>query len=768
MSEFGIGKPVRRVEDVAFLTGNGNYVDDISLPAQSHAYILRSPHPHAEIRSILLEEAAGSPGVLAVLTGDDVATDGLGGIPCTQLTSGGGWLPGNNTFQPLLAQGRVRFVGEGVAMVIAETRDQAMDAAALIEIDYAPLAFVTDAREAAGADAPQVWEDAGENICFQMNVGDKDAVDEAMAKAHSVHTISAYSNRIAACPLEPRVTLGDYRNGRYELHTTCQKPHTVRQLLAGAVFHTSEEDLHVICPDVGGGFGLKGTVYVEDALVIWAARKLGRPVKWIASREEGLLADTHARDQRNDGEIALDDVGNIIALRVNMTTNVGAYLSISALVPTARSVMNMSNVYAIPAIHVAAKSVFTHTTPLGPYRGAGLPEAVYVVERLMDVAARERGVDPAELRRRNFIQPDAMPYKTPLQYVYDSGEFESVLDQCLAAAGRNEFEARRAEAATRGKLRGLGLGFYIEAITAFSERMEIRVNGNGDVTILAGTFSYGQGHATVYAQMVHDWLGVPLEQVRLVQGDTDRVSMGRGSFGSRSITMGGSALRLAADKIVEKGKMLAAHMLEAAETDIEFAGGQFTVHGTDKSVSLSEVARKSFAPVGLPLGSGIGLEGAGYYDGPFNFPNGCHACEVEIDPETGQVSVENFVSVDDAGVVINPLLTEGQIHGAIAQGLGQALMENIAIDPATGQNLSGSLMDYALPRAGDLPDFNTKFRPAATQSNPIGVKGAGENGCVGAPPALVNAVLDALSLVEVKGLEMPLTGEAIWRAINAA
>jgi len=768
MSEFGIGKPVRRVEDVAFLTGNGNYVDDISLPAQSHAYILRSPHPHAEIRSILLEEAAGSPGVLAVLTGDDVATDGLGGIPCTQLTSGGGWLPGNNTFQPLLAQGRVRFVGEGVAMVIAETRDQAMDAAALIEIDYAPLAFVTDAREAAGADAPQVWEDAGENICFQMNVGDKDAVDEAMAKAHSVHTISAYSNRIAACPLEPRVTLGDYRNGRYELHTTCQKPHTVRQLLAGAVFHTSEEDLHVICPDVGGGFGLKGTVYVEDALVIWAARKLGRPVKWIASREEGLLADTHARDQRNDGEIALDDVGNIIALRVNMTTNVGAYLSISALVPTARSVMNMSNVYAIPAIHVAAKSVFTHTTPLGPYRGAGLPEAVYVVERLMDVAARERGVDPAELRRRNFIQPDAMPYKTPLQYVYDSGEFESVLDQCLAAAGRNGFEARRAEAATRGKLRGLGLGFYIEAITAFSERMEIRVNGNGDVTILAGTFSYGQGHATVYAQMVHDWLGVPLEQVRLVQGDTDRVSMGRGSFGSRSITMGGSALRLAADKIVEKGKMLAAHMLEAAETDIEFAGGQFTVHGTDKSVSLSEVARKSFAHVGLPLGSGIGLEGAGYYDGPFNFPNGCHACEVEIDPETGQVSVENFVSVDDAGVVINPLLTEGQIHGAIAQGLGQALMENIAIDPATGQNLSGSLMDYALPRAGDLPDFNTKFRPAATQSNPIGVKGAGENGCVGAPPALVNAVLDALSLVEVKGLEMPLTGEAIWRAINAA
>jgi len=768
MSEFGIGKPVRRVEDVAFLTGNGNYVDDISLPAQSHAYILRSPHPHAEIRSILLEEAAGSPGVLAVLTGDDVATDGLGGIPCTQLTSGGGWLPGNNTFQPLLAQGRVRFVGEGVAMVIAETRDQAMDAAALIEIDYAPLAFVTDAREAAGADAPQVWEDAGENICFQMNVGDKDAVDEAMAKAHSVHTISAYSNRIAACPLEPRVTLGDYRNGRYELHTTCQKPHTVRQLLAGAVFHTSEEDLHVICPDVGGGFGLKGTVYVEDALVIWAARKLGRPVKWIASREEGLLADTHARDQRNDGEIALDDVGNIIALRVNMTTNVGAYLSISALVPTARSVMNMSNVYAIPANQVAAKSVFTHTTPLGPYRGAGLPEAVYVVERLMDVAARERGVDPAELRRRNFIQPDAMPYKTPLQYVYDSGEFESVLDQCLAAAGRNGFEARRAEAATRGKLRGLGLGFYIEAITAFSERMEIRVNGNGDVTILAGTFSYGQGHATVYAQMVHDWLGVPLEQVRLVQGDTDRVSMGRGSFGSRSITMGGSALRLAADKIVEKGKMLAAHMLEAAETDIEFAGGQFTVHGTDKSVSLSEVARKSFAPVGLPLGSGIGLEGAGYYDGPFNFPNGCHACEVEIDPETGQVSVENFVSVDDAGVVINPLLTEGQIHGAIAQGLGQALMENIAIDPATGQNLSGSLMDYALPRAGDLPDFNTKFRPAATQSNPIGVKGAGENGCVGAPPALVNAVLDALSLVEVKGLEMPLTGEAIWRAINAA
>ncbi len=428
----------------------------------------------------------------------------------------------------------------------------------------------------------------------------------------------------------------------------------------------------------------------------------------------------------------------------------------------------MSNVYAIPAIHVSAKSVFTHTTPLGPYRGAGLPEAVYMVERLLDVAARERGMDPVELRRRNFITPDAMPYKTPLQYVYDSGEFEAVMDQCLAAADRDGFEARRAEAEKRGMLRGIGLGFYIEAITAFSERMEIRVNGNGDVTILAGTFSYGQGHATVYAQMVQDWLGVPLDQVRLVQGDTDRVSMGRGSFGSRSITMGGSALRLAADKIIEKGKMLAAHMLEAAETDIEFADGNFTVHGTDKSVSLPEVARKSFAPVGLPPGSGIGLEGAGYYDGPFNFPNGCHACEVEIDPETGQVRVVNFVSVDDAGVVINPLLTEGQIHGGIAQGLGQALMENIAIDPATGQNLSGSLMDYALPRANDLPDFRSEFRAADTQSNPIGVKGAGENGCVGAPPALVNAVSDALSSIDNNSLKMPLTGETIWRAIKTA
>jgi carbon-monoxide dehydrogenase large subunit len=768
MSEFGIGRPVRRVEDAAFLTGNGNYVDDISLPAQSYAYILRSPHPHADIKSIDTEKAAASLGVLAILTGEDVAADGLGGIPCTQLADGGGWLPGNNTFQPLLAQERVRFVGEGVAMVIAETREQAMDAAALIETDYAPLPFVTDARDAASADVPQVWEGAAENLCFQMNVGDSGAVDEELAKAHSVHTVSAYSNRISACPLEPRVTLGDYRLGRYELQTTCQKPHTVRQLLAGAVFHTSEEDLHVICPDVGGGFGLKGTVYVEDALVIWAARKIGRPVKWTATREEGLLADTHARDQLDDGEIALDEEGKIMALRVNMITNVGAYLSISALVPTARSVMNMSNVYAIPAIHVSAKSVFTHTTPLGPYRGAGLPEAVYMVERLLDVAARERGMDPVDLRRRNFIKPDAMPYKTPLQYLYDSGEFEAVMDQCLAAADRDGFAARREESEKQGMLRGMGLGFYIEAITAFSERMEIRVNGNGDVTILAGTFSYGQGHATVYAQMVHDWLGVPLDQVWLVQGDTDRVSMGRGSFGSRSITMGGSALRLAADKIIEKGTMLAAHMLEAAETDIEFADGKFTVHGTDKSVSLPEVARKSFAPVGLPPGSGIGLEGAGYYDGPFNFPNGCHACEVEIDSETGQVRVVNFVSVDDAGIVINPLLTEGQIHGGIAQGLGQALMENITIDPATGQNLSGSLMDYALPRANDLPPFSTEFRPAETKSNPIGVKGAGENGCVGAPAALLNAVLDALGTTEEKELEMPLTGETVWRALNAA
>jgi carbon-monoxide dehydrogenase large subunit len=768
MNQFGIGQSLTRIEDERFLTGKGNYVADINLPGQTYAHILRSPHPHARILSIDTSNALKVEGVLEVLTGQNVVADGLGGIPCSQLSGDGGMMNGVRTHQPILAINEVRFVGEGIAMVIAETVDQAKSAIELIEVDYAALSFITEIEQAIEPGALLVWEQAAENVCFKMELGDADAVALAMEKADHIHKVSVRNNRIAACPLEPRATLGDYKQGRFNLHSTCQKPHVLRQLLSGAIFHQPEEKFRITCPDVGGGFGLKGTVYPEDALVLWAAKKVERPVKWVAERYEAFISDTHARDQIAVGSLALDAGGNILALDVSVTANLGAYLSISALVPTARCAMNLSNVYAIPAIHVVARSVFTHTTPLGPYRGAGLPEAVYLLERLMDVTARKTGRDVIDFRRQNLIKPSDMPYQTALPYLYDSGDFETILNISAQNAQLPGFAERRALSEKYGKLRGIGIGLYIGAITPFNERMEIRINANCDVTVLAGTFSYGQGHATIYAQMVSEWLGTPPEKVHLVQGDTDRVSQGRGSFGSRSITMGGAALKQAADIIIEKAQRIAAQMLESAEADIEFVDGVFKVSGTDRSVHLHDVAHRAFAPLGLPSGSGIGLEGTGYFDGPFNFPNGSHICEVEVDPVTGKVDVKNYIAVDDIGTVVNPLLAAGQIHGGIAQGLGQALQENMVFDKKTGQILSGSLMDYQLPRAADMPYFQVEFHEAPTETNPLGVKGAGENGCLPSPPALINAILDALSPLGVTDLEMPVTSEHIWQAIQAA
>ena len=763
-----IGRPVRRKEDRRLLTGRGCFVDDIVLPGQTYAVVLHAPVAHARIASIDIDNAAAAPGVLLVLTGAHVAADGLGGIPCTQLLGDGGWLKGYRTHQPLLAAGRVRHVGDRVALVVAETLPQAQDAAELIKVAYEPLPFVTSLTEATEPEAPLVWDDAPNNIAFEMEVGDKAAVDRAFEQAHHVQRLTVHNNRLSASAMEPRGTIGLHENGRYTLYTSCQKPHTIRQLLANAVFHAAETDFQVISRDVGGGFGLKGTMYPEDALVLWAAARVGRPVKWTGDRRESLLSDIHGRDQMDAGALAFDDAGRILGLKVSVAANLGAYLSVSALVPTVRCVLNLSNVYAIPAMHVSARSVFTHTTPMGPYRGAGMPEAVYVIERLMDSAAREMAIDAAELRRRNLIASSAMPYKTALQYVYDSGEFESVLDKALKAADWTGFASRRAESERRGKRRGIGIGFYLEAITPFSERMEVRVDSSGGVTVLAGTFCYGQGHETVYAQMMFEWLGVAPDKVRLVQGDTDQVSLGRGSFGSRSMTMGGSALKRAADQVIEKGRRIAAHLLETSEADIVFERGRFAVSGTDRSRSLREVAGASFAPVGLPPGSGIGLEGSGTYDGPFNFPNGCHVCEVEVDIETGHVDIVRYAATDDVGVVINPLLVEGQLSGGIAQGLGQALMENVLIDRGSGQIFSRSLLDYGLPRAIDMPAFDICLHEAPTRSNPLGVKGAGENGCLSPPPAAINAILDALRPLGVTDIAMPATPERVWRAIRAA
>ena len=768
VNETGIGASVNRLEDARLLTGQGRFVGDITLPRQAYAIVLGAPHPSAKILSIDVEAAAAAPGVLLVATGKDMEADGLGGIPCTQLQGDGGWLPGFRTHQPVLAADLVRHVGDRVALVVAASLDAAKSAAELIDVAYAALPHVLTAGAAMADGAPEVWPGAGGNRGFATQMGDEGAVAAALAGAHHVQRVRVQNQRLSAVPLELRATIGDSSGGRPTLYSTCQKPHTLRQVLAGAVLRRPETDFHIICPDVGGGFGQRGTVYPEDALVLWASEKLGRPVKWVGERADNLTADAQARDQTGEGEMAFDGDGRVTALRVTLTTNLGAYQTISALVSSLRAAVNMSNVYAIPAIHVTVRTAFTHTAPLGPYRGAGLPEAVHFIERMMEDAAAALGLDAAELRRRNLIQSAAMPYRTPLQYTYDSGDFEALMEAALGAADYAGLEARRANAQTRGRLRGLGMGFYILAITAFSERMELRIDASGRVTVLAGTFSYGQGHETVYAQMVSDWLGVPLDHVNLVQGDTDRVAFGRGSFGSRSMSMGGSALKMAADEVIEKGKIIAGHLLEAPASDVDFKDGEFRVAGTDRIIALGAVAAAAFAPVGLPPGSGAGLEASAVFDGPFNFPNGCHLAEVEVDPETGAVEIAAYTAFDDVGVAVNPKLVAGQIHGGVAQGIGQALMEAVSYDGDSGQMLTGSLMDYALPRAADIPAMELALAPSLSQANPLGIKGAGENGCLAAPPAVINAILDALRPLGVTDIPMPATAETVWRAMQKA
>jgi carbon-monoxide dehydrogenase large subunit len=767
-SETGIGTSVNRLEDARLLTGRGRFVGDITLPGQTYAYVLASPHPSAKITFIDVAAAASAPGVLLVLTGKDAEADGLGGIPCTQLQGDGGWLPGFRTHQPVLTTEIVRHVGDRVALVVAESLDAAKSAAEKIEVQYAPLPHALTAKDAMADGAPAVWPGASGNLGFQTQMGDADAVTAALAGAHHVQRIAVQNQRLSAVPLELRATIGDAGAGRLTLYSTCQKPHTLRQVLAAAVFQRAETDFHIICPDVGGGFGQRGTVYPEDALVLWASEKLGRPVKWAGGRADNLIADAHARDQTDEGEMAFDGDGRITGLQMSLTTNLGAYQTISAMVSSLRAAVNMSNVYAIPAIHVTVRTAFTNTAPLGPYRGAGLPEAVHFIERLMDDAAVALGQGAAELRRRNLIQTAAMPYQTPLQYTYDAGDFGGVLEAACARADYAGLGARRAQSEARGRLRGLGIGFYILAITAFSERMEMRLDASGRVTVLAGTFSYGQGHETVYAQMVSDWLGVPLDHVAVVQGDTDRVAFGRGSFGSRSMSMGGSALKMAADDVIEKGKNIAGHLLEAPASDVDFEDGEFRVAGTDRAIGLAAVAAAAFAPIGLPPGSGAGLEASAVFDGPFNFPNGCHLAEVEVDPETGAVEIVRYTAIDDVGVAVNPKLVAGQIHGGVAQGIGQAMMEAVAYDGESGQILTGSLMDYALPRAADIPPMELALAPSPTKANPLGVKGAGENGCLAAPPAVINAILDALRSLGVTDIPMPATAETVWQAIQQA
>jgi aerobic carbon-monoxide dehydrogenase large subunit len=774
--EFDLGRAVPRTEDFQLLRGRGRYTDDIALPRQSHLYVLRSPHAAARIRAIELRAAATAPGVHAVLTGKDADEDGLGTFSSAVQRKRA---DGTANFVPpyrVLAVGRVHHVGEPVVAIVAETLAEARDAAELIEIDWEVLPSVTETASAAVPGAPAVWAQVPDNVCFIHQLGDGAAVDAAFARASHIVKERFRVSRIAANPMEGRTALGVYdeREERYTLYAGLQGVHRTRIELATNIFKLPASRFRVVSPDVGGGFGMKGSAFPELALVLWAARRVDRPVKWISERSESFIADHHARDSISDVALALDEHGRFLALRVNTVANLGAFLATMGVHVATNNLGGLAGTYTTPHVHVTVTGVFSNTNATCPYRGAGRPEASYCIERIIDIAAREIGIDPVELRRRNMIPPGAMPYKTGLVFTYDSGEFEKTLEMALELADWSGIAARRAEAAERGKLYGAGLASVIEiaggpADFPLEEAIEVRFDPTGHATVLAGTHSHGQGHETMYRQFAGHLLGLPPDRVRVLYGDTDVVFHGRGTFGSRSASVGGAAFVAAARKIIEKGKLIAGHLLEASALDIEFVDGRFTVGGTDRSIGLAEVAVASFIPQRVPRGLELGLDAQAVVAPPGpTFPNGCHACEVEIDPDTGAVRIVRYAVVDDVGRVVNPLLLKGQIHGGIAQGAGQALCEALCYDGGSGQLLTGSFMDYAMARADDLPCFAVGSNEVAARTNPLGIKGAGEAGTVGALPAVLNAVNDALAPLGIRHFDMPATPERVWRAIRDA
>ena len=766
---FGIGQPVTRKEDARFLTGRGRYVADLDFARQAHAVFIYSPHAHARIRAIDKAAAEQMPGVFAALTGEDWRADGLGTLDPEVMAEDMGGPKGYRTKRPPLAIDRVRHVGERVGVVIAGTEAQARDAAELVSVDYDVLPAVVHAEDAIGPEAPRLHEGAANNTSFTMRMGNVDAIDAAFARAHHITRLSLYNNRITAVTMEPRGCIAEYDTGtrRYTLYSSTQNVHGVRHILAHQILHVPESRIRVVARDVGGGFGMKGNVHAEEAVVTWAARRVGRPVKWISSRAEALLGDAQGRDQNVSAELALDADGRFLGLRWTGSHNVGAYIEGAGCIPILLSLQLAPNAYDIPAVAVTSSLVFTNTAPTVPYRGAGRPEAVYIIERLVDQAAREVRIDPDELRKRNLIRPDAFPYQTRTGWTYDTGDYAAALAKCQALADWQDYAARRARSEAAGRRRGRGIVYYVENTGIFNERMELRFDPSGELTIVAGTLSHGQGHETSYAQMVADWLGVPEDKIHLAQADTDEVAIGRGTYASRSMIMGGSALRAAADEIIERGKRFAAHFMEADAADIAFADGSFTIAGTDRSMPILQVARMSFIPVGLPSELGVGLLGAGAFSpGLPSFANGCHICEVEIDSDTGEVALDRYTVVDDIGTVINPLLATGQIQGGAAQGVGQALIEDIVYGRDNGQLLTGSLLDYGIPRADMLPAIAVEFSPVPSTTNPLGVKGVGEGGTIAATPTVINAILDALAPLGVLDIPMPATPERIWRAIR--
>jgi carbon-monoxide dehydrogenase large subunit len=772
MAKFGIGQSVTRFEDVRLLKGEGRYLNDVNLPGQAHAVVLRSPHAHARIRGIEVDRALKAPGVLAVLTGADVERDGLGTMKMTLRRKRPDGAP---MFAPPhrgLSQERVRYVGDPIAFVIAETLAQAKDAADLVQVDYDPLPSVTSTA-AAGPGSAAVWDECPDNVSNVYEAGDKAAVEAAFAGAAHVVRRRYVITRVHAQYMEPRGALGIYDPGedRYTLYADVQYPHRVRNALASMVFQIPEHQIRVIAGDIGGGFGTKGWQYPEHRLVLWAARKLGRPVKWACERHEAIPADEHARDNISDAELALDAEGRFLALRVRTIANLGAYISSDRnLLASFSNVVTLVGVYTIPAAHVQVTGVLSNCNSTAPYRGAGRPEAIYVLERLIDDAARELGLDRLKLRRMNIIPGSAMPYRTSLGVTYDCGEFEKGMDQALALADVAGFPARREESRRRGKLRGLGIVNAIERAAAPGlEYAEIRFNPSGTAMVLMGSKNQGQGHETIFKQIAHEKLGLDPREIRYIDGDTDRVAFGIGSMGSRSTVIGGTALSMAADKLIAKGRKIAARLLEAAEPDIVFADGRFAVKGTDRAVVLKEVARAAFQLDKLPSGVEPGFYETGTFSPPADtYPNGCHVCEVEIDAETGEVALVRYAVVDDVGTVINPLTLKGQIHGGIAQGVGQALMEQVVYDPESGQLLTSSFMEYGMPRADTFCDIAVASNTVPTKLNPLGAKGAGEAGTVGALPVVINAVMDALATVGVRDFDMPATSDRVWQAMQAA
>ena len=779
MVEQSIGKSVLRKEDMRFITGNGRYTDDINLRGQTYGYFVRSPYAHAVVGEVDTSAAQSMPGVVAVLTGKQVAEDELGMLPC-------GWMihskDGSEMKQPphpVMAATKVNYVGEPVALVVADSFDEAKNAAELVSVEYEELPAVVSTADAQSC--ADIYEEAPGNTCYEWELGEKEATDAAIKGAAHVTRYTLTNSRLIPNALEPRAAIADFNRGTEELtlYTTSQNPHLARLILTAFVQLAPEHKLRIIAPDVGGGFGSKIFVYSEETALAWASMKLGVAIKWTAERSESFLADAHGRDHVSEAELATDEKGNFLALRVKTKANMGAYLStFASAVPTYLYGTLLAGQYKTPNIYVEVDSVFTNTAPVDAYRGAGRPEATFLVERIVELAAKELGIDPAELRRKNMIQPEDFPYQTPVALEYDIGDYEASLNKALEMADYAGFANRKADSASNGKLRGIGFSCYIEACglapsalagalgagVGLWESGEVRVNPTGSVTVLTGTHSHGQGHETTFAQLVASRFGISVDDVEVVHGDTGKMDFGLGTYGSRSLSVGGSALAVAADKVVEKGRKIAAHLLEGDVDNIDFEGGEFRLKESNRSKTFQEIAFAAYVPHDYPIEElEPGLAEKAFYD-PVNFtyPAGTHICEVEIDPETGVTQITKFTAVDDFGNIINPMIVEGQVHGGIAQGIGQAMLEQCVYDES-GQLQTGSYMDYCMPRADDLPSYTVGLTTTVCTHNPVGAKGCGEAGAIGSPPAVINAITDA---VGVRDISMPATPEKIWRAIQ--